>query len=71
MNPYIKFIFAFQAYYPYEAQQRRRSAVHHHMFHHYSPVHLEIGLSTPLSTIGPHILIGSAIRPNRGATLVI
>ncbi|XP_017476137.1 PREDICTED: uncharacterized protein LOC108366304 isoform X2 [Rhagoletis zephyria] len=59
------------AYYPYEAQQRRRSAVHHHMFHHYSPVHLEIGLSTPLSTIGPHILIGSAIRPNRGATLEI
>ncbi|XP_039970098.1 uncharacterized protein LOC120781996 isoform X1 [Bactrocera tryoni] len=59
------------AYYPYEAQQRRRSAVHHHMFHHYSPVHLEIGLSTPLSHIGPHILIGSAIRPNRGATLEI
>ncbi|XP_004529300.1 uncharacterized protein LOC101456949 [Ceratitis capitata] len=58
------------AYYPYEAQQRRRSAVHHHMFHHYSPVHLEIGLS-PLSHIGPHILIGSAIRPNRGATLEI
>ncbi|XP_049317929.1 uncharacterized protein LOC105228522 isoform X1 [Bactrocera dorsalis] len=59
------------AYYPYEAQQRRRSAVHHHMFHHYSPVHLEIGLSTPLSHIGPHILIGSTIRPNRGATLEI
>ncbi|XP_067615222.1 uncharacterized protein [Eurosta solidaginis] len=59
------------AYYPYESQQRRRSAVHHHMFHHYSPVHLEIGLSTPLSHIGPHILIGSALRPNRGATLEI
>ncbi|KAH8293393.1 hypothetical protein KR054_000043, partial [Drosophila jambulina] len=47
--------------------QRQRSAIHHHMFHHYSPLHLEIGLATPLS-LGSRILIGPP-RPNRGATL--
>uniref|UniRef100_A0A1I8P3N4 RING-type domain-containing protein n=1 Tax=Stomoxys calcitrans TaxID=35570 RepID=A0A1I8P3N4_STOCA len=61
------------AYYPYDSrpqpQNRRcpalRPAVHHHMFHHYSPVHVEIDLSTP------RIVIGSSIRPPRGATLEI
>ncbi|XP_075146621.1 uncharacterized protein LOC142221021 isoform X2 [Haematobia irritans] len=61
------------AYYPYDSrpqpQNRRcpalRPSVHHHMFHHYSPVHVEIDLSTP------RIVIGSSIRPPRGATLEI
>ncbi|KAM8706116.1 hypothetical protein ACLKA7_010406 [Drosophila subpalustris] len=51
-------------------QQRRRAAVHHHMIHHYSPLHLEIGLATPLSLGSSRILIGPP-RPNRGATLEI
>ncbi|KAH8355561.1 hypothetical protein KR200_005116, partial [Drosophila serrata] len=47
---------------------QRQRAIHHHMFHHhYSPLHLEIGLATPLS-LGSRILIGPP-RPNRGATL--
>ncbi|EDW38039.1 GL12252 [Drosophila persimilis] len=47
---------------------QRQRAIHHHMFHHhYSPLHLEIGLATPLS-LGSRIVIGAA-RPNRGATL--
>ncbi|KNC25962.1 hypothetical protein FF38_05182 [Lucilia cuprina] len=62
------------AYYPYDSRPQpqnrrcpvlRRPAVHHHMFHHYSPVHVEIDLSTP------RIVIGSSIRPPRGATLEI
>ncbi|XP_034117933.2 uncharacterized protein LOC117576905 [Drosophila albomicans] len=51
-------------------QQRRRPAIHHHMIHHYSPLHLEIGLATPLSLGSSRILIGPP-RPNRGATLEI
>ncbi|XP_073826741.1 uncharacterized protein isoform X2 [Musca autumnalis] len=62
------------AYYPYDSRPQpqnrrcpalRRPAVHHHMFHHYSPVHVEIDLSTP------RIFIGSSIRPPRGATVEI
>ncbi|KAI8129226.1 hypothetical protein CVS40_0979 [Lucilia cuprina] len=62
------------AYYPYDSRPQpqnrrcpvlRRPAVHHHIFHHYSPVHVEIDLSTP------RIVIGSSIRPPRGATLEI
>lgn len=42
----------------------RRPSIHHHMFHHYSPVHVEIDLSTP------RIVIGSHLRHPGGATLV-
>ncbi|KAL9890990.1 uncharacterized protein ACN427_009746 isoform 1-T5 [Glossina fuscipes fuscipes] len=59
------------AYYPHNSRsqpQHRRSAIrrpsiHHHMFHHYSPVHVEIDLSTP------RIYIGSSLRHPGGATL--
>ncbi|XP_037944602.1 uncharacterized membrane protein DDB_G0293934-like [Teleopsis dalmanni] len=55
-------------YGPHMSGVRRRSSYHHPAYHHYSPLHLEIGLAAPLSR---RILFGSGIRPNRGATLDI